>query len=129
MGVYIHPDVEDGYLNVIKTNATLLTLCKGQPATRAEAVTDSPTGKKLADVSVASGDWTLADHATTGRKATLVTKTGVPVDVTDTADHWAVVDGTRLLAVRPLPTPLALIAGNTATISGLEIRVPEAAAV
>ncbi len=129
MTIYVHPDVEDGYLNVVKTNATLVTLCKGQPATRTEAVTDYPTGKKLADVAVSSADWTLADHASTGRKATLVQKTGVPVDVSDTADHFAVVDGTRLLAVKPLATPVALLAGNTVTINGVELRVPEAVSV
>lgn len=95
MAKTVHNDVLDGALNTIKNNATLVMICSQQPTTRAEAVTTYA----LADIAVTSSDFTVADGDSGGRKVTVAAKASVTVDLTGTATHVAIVDGTRLLYV------------------------------
>ena len=95
MGKQVDDTVLDGALNIIKTNATVMHLCSGAgaPADRAAAIAAS-----LADVAVATGDFTAADD-TSGRKLTVAAKTSVPVDVGGTGTHVAIISASLLLYV------------------------------
>ncbi len=95
MAKYCNPAVEDAALNEIKNNANLMIVCTTMPTTRAEAVTTYA----LADVAVAPADFTLAPGDTSGRKATVAAKTGVPIDASGDGLFVALVDATRLLYV------------------------------
>jgi hypothetical protein len=120
MGKIVHDDVLDGALNIIKNNATLMTVCSAQPATRAEAVSTYA----LADVAVSSSDFTLANGDASGRKCTVAQKTGVTVDGSGTATHIALVDGTRLLYVTTC-TSQVLTAGNTVNVPAWDIEIAD----
>lgn len=120
MAKIVHDDVLDGALNIIKNNASLMTVCSAQPATRAEAVSTYA----LADVAVSSADFTLANGDASGRKCTVAQKTGVTVDASGTATHIALVDGTRLLYVTTC-TSQVLTAGNTVNIPAWDIEIAD----
>jgi len=120
MAKFIHDDVLDAALNIIKTNANIMTVCNAQPTTRAEAI----GSMALADVPVATGDFTLANGDTNGRKITVAAKSGVTVDVTGTATHIAICDGTRLLLVTTCASQL-LTAGNTVNIPTFDDEIAD----
>jgi len=110
MAKLVHNDVLDGALNIIKANCNIMTVCNAQPTTRDEAITTY----KLADVAMATGDFTLSVGDTNGRKMAVAQKAAVAVDVGGTANHVALCDGSRLLAVTTC-TAQVLTAGNTVT--------------
>lgn len=120
MGKSVDNDVLDGALNIIKNNCNLMTVCSAQPTTRAEAVSTYA----LADVAMASGDFTIGDGDSSGRKVTVAAQAGVPVDVTGTATHVALVDGTRLLYVTTC-TSQALTSGNTVDFPAWKIEISD----
>jgi hypothetical protein len=99
--------VLDAAHNEVKNNCNLMIACSSEPTTRTEAVTTFA----LADIAMASGDFTIADD-TSGRKCTVAAKSGVIIDASGTATHIALVDGTRLLRVTTC-TSQALTAGGT----------------
>lgn len=111
MGKLVHDDVLDGALKVIKSNANLLTVCSTQPTTRAQAI----TSYKLASIAVSASDFTIANGSSTGRKVTVGAQNSVSVDTTGSAEHVALVDGTRLLLVTTC-TKQALTSGNKVNI-------------
>lgn len=119
MAKSVHDNVLDGALNVIAA-ANLMTVCSAQPTTRTEAVTTFA----LADVAMAGGDFTNADGDTSGRKVTVGAKSGVNVDSSGTANHVALVDGTRLLYVTTC-TSQALTAANTVNFPSWKIEIAD----
>jgi hypothetical protein len=118
MGKAVHDDVIDGAHNTIKNNANLMVLCSAQPTTRAEAVTTYA----LADVAMASGDFTVADGDGSGRKVTIGAKANFPVDTSGTANHVALVDGTRLLYVTTCASQ-ALTSGNDVSTNAWKAEI------
>lgn len=94
MGKLVHDDVLDGAWNVLNS-ANLLTVCSTQPTTRSHAI----TSYKLASVAVSASDFTNANGSSGGRKCTVGAQNSVAVDATGSAEHVALVDGTRLLYV------------------------------
>lgn len=126
MTISVHDDVLDNGPEEIKGNATTVIICAGAPADLTEATTNLGTGdgKKLADVAVDSSDWSIADGSPDGRTLTFAQQTGVSVDVSGTADHLAIVDGSRLLLVLPLASSVALTQNNTTTINSFSYRIP-----
>ena len=84
--------VLDAALDEIAT-ATTLHICEGTPADFTAVGTSS-----LASVALTSGDFTKANHATSGRQVTVAAKAGVSVAETGTPGHYCLVDGTTLLA-------------------------------
>lgn len=108
MAKSVHDAVLDGAFDIIKNNCNLMTVCSAEPTTRDEAITTF----KLADVAMASGDFTILNGDTSGRKVRVAAKNSVPIDTTGTGNHIALVDGTRLLLVTTC-TAQALTAGNT----------------
>ncbi len=114
MGKKSHSDVLDGTGSVVKSNATTELVCTTEPTDRADAL-----AKALADVAVASGDFTAgADGA--GRKLTTAAKNAVPIDTSGDAQHVAWIDATRLLYVTTC-TLQALVSGGTVDIPAIDI--------
>lgn len=119
-----HDDVMDGALSVVRNNCTLMTACAGEPLTFAEANVGG--GKFLADVAMASGDFTLSNGDVSGRKLTVAQKTGVTIDASGTVDHIALLDVTnsRLLYVTTC-TAQMLTSGNSMSIAAWDIEIAD----
>lgn len=113
--------VLDAALNYIKNNCTRMVACNAQPTT----YTEGNATFALADVTMASGDFTLADD-TSGRKVTMAQKTGVTVDTTGTATYVCLLDvsNTALLYVTTA-TSQALTATNTMTFNTWKINIQD----
>lgn len=124
MAKSVHNDVLDGALNVIKNNCTRQTLCNAEPTT----YTQGNATFALADVTMASGDFTIADGASSGRKATVAAKAGVAVDTTGTGNHLALLDVTnsKLLYVTTC-TAQGVSSGGTADIGSWVIEIADPA--
>ncbi len=114
-----HSDVIDGAGAVVKANATTQLVCTTQPTDRATALANA-----LADVAVASGDFTAAADGG-GRKLTCAAKNAVPIDTGGNAQHIAWIDAVRLLYVTTC-TPQALVGGGTVDIPAIDIcKIPQ----
>ena len=92
MAKYCHPDVIDNGLSLIKTGCNQMLACSALPTDRANALTLA-----LADVVMATGDFTLAAGDVSGRKVIVAAKAAVLIDSNGSATHVALLDGTRLL--------------------------------
>lgn len=119
MGKACHADVLDGSLDVLAAG-NIMIACSAEPTSRAEAVSTYA----LADVAMVGGDYVKAAGDTSGRKSTVQPKSGVNVDSTGTANHVAVVDGTRLLYVTTC-TSQALTAGNTVDFPAWDVEIAD----
>jgi hypothetical protein len=124
MAKFVHDDVLDGALNIVKNTCTRMTACSQQPTTFAEA----NATYALADVTMTSGDFTLADGDVSGRKLTVAQKSGVTVDTDGTATHVALLDvaNTKLLYVTTCASQ-ALTSGNTMTFNAWNIEISDPA--
>ena len=112
MAKSVHDDVLDGAFDVLD-QANLMIACSAQPTSRTEAVTTYA----LADVAMTvNTDYTKANGDVSGRKVTVAAKSTVLIDVSGTATHVALVDGTRLLYVTTCTTQ-ALTANGTNTVN------------
>ena len=110
MAKYVNPTVViDGALDKIAAGNQLL-VCSSQPTTRANALSAA-----LASTSLASGDFTKANGDVSGRKITIAQKQNIPVTVSGTANHIAIIDGTNLLVVTTCDAQ-PLTSGNTVTV-------------
>lgn len=121
MGKSVHPDVLDGALSVVRSNATQMIALNGAPANYAAAVSGA-----LASVTMATGDFTLSAGATSGRKVAVAAKSDVAVSASGTADHVALLDpaNSRLLYVTTCPAQ-ALTSGGTVSLSGWSIEIAD----
>jgi hypothetical protein len=111
-------DVLDGSLNVVR-GATRMVALNGQPATYSGAFAG-----RLAEATLATGDFVLAAGDVSGRKVTIAAKSGLSVLAAGTADHIALLDvaGSRLLYVTTCPAQ-ALPAGGTVSIASWSIEI------
>lgn len=124
MGKAVHDDVLDGALNILKNNATRLTVCSTQPTT----YTEGNATYALADVTIDSTDFTNANGDTSGRKTTIGGQSAVPIDTSGTAQHVALLDvaNSKLLYVTTC-TSQALTAGGTVTTPAFDIEIADPA--
>lgn len=120
MAKSVHDDVLDGALEIIKDNCNIMTVCSTEPTTRTEAITTYALG----DAAMVTGDFTIANGDTSGRKATVGSKSSVNVDATGTGTHVALCDGSRLLYVTTC-TSQALTSGNTITFPAWDIEIAD----
>ena len=122
MGKSVNNDVLDGAFNIVKNNCTRVTLCSAEPTTYAEG----NATYALADVTVDSSDFTIADGDTSGRKVTVAAQSGVTVDTSGTATHIALLDvsGSRLLYVTTT-TSQVVTSGNTANLPAFDIEIAD----
>ena len=125
MAKSVHDDVLDGALNIIKNNCTRMVLCSAQPTTYTEA----NATYALADVTHLRRVYeALANGDTSGRKLTIAAKAAVPVDVTGTGNHVALLDvaNLKLLYVTTC-TSQAVGAGGTVDIGTWKAEIADPA--
>lgn len=106
---FFHDDVLDNGPKYIKDNCNKVVLCSAEPTTFAEANATFA----LADVAVATGDFTMQNGVTSGRRCSMAAKAAVTVDTPGAATHTAYLDTTtsKLLGQRALASSQA-IAGS-----------------
>jgi hypothetical protein len=123
MAKYANDDVMDGALDVV-AQGNVIVVCSAQPTNRTEAISTYA----LADIAVTpgdgNGDFTIADGTPNGRQLTVEAQASFAVDVTGTATHIAICDGTRLLYVTTC-TSQPLTAGNTVSTPAWKIRIAD----
>lgn len=107
--------VLDAALDKIATS-TRMTVTSAQPANFAGIAAVA-----LADVVIDGTDFTKSNGDVSGRKTTVASQSGVPVDASGTASHVCLDDGTTLLHVTTM-TNQVLTAGNTANIAAWDIE-------
>jgi hypothetical protein len=120
MAKTVHNDVLDGALNIIKDNCVNMSVCSSQPTTRTHADSTYMLGK----VSMATGDFTVADGDTSGRKVTVGAKTSVSVTNSGTATYFALYDATRLLYVTTC-TSQEVVSGNLMNTNAWDIEIAD----
>lgn len=119
MAKFVHSDVLDSGINVIKANATRMLLVKAYTIGDAYATVDANKVCEVlmttAAVGVVSGDYTLANGATGSRTLTSATKTGTASLSSGSAPnlHIAFLDATRILWVTDETSDQVITAGNT----------------
>ena len=129
MAKRVNPELIDLPLTAIRTGVGTVGPCTKQVVCSAEptSFTEANTTYKLAEVTMASGDFTIANGdgaGNTPRKVTMGAKSGVSVGTSGTANYVALVDMTnsKLLEVTTC-TSQALTAGNTANIPSWKIEI------
>lgn len=121
-------DVLDNGLDSMKAAvdavAGEMTICEGAPTTfeHADSNKGTATGKVLARV--VNPTLTIADD-TSGRKVTISAETGITIDVSGTADHIALTDGSTKLWFATTCTSQALVAGGTVDVPAWKINVQD----
>lgn len=119
---YLNDDILDNGLQALTdATSTALHICSQEPTTRTEAVTTYTLGNKSAPT---IGSPTNGDSS--GRKVVVSAITDGSVTGTATATHWAIIDGTRLLATNSLGSSQAVTSGNTFTLPAIDITFPDA---
>jgi len=122
MAKYQNDLMLDAALNYIKDNCILMVVCSSQPTTYAEATATYD----LADVTMVTGDFTLANGDTNGRKVTVAAKNTVTIDHDGNAQHIALCSGSVLLYVTTC-TAQQLYNGNTVNVPAWDIEIADAA--
>ena len=112
MGKKVDDTVLDGALNIIKNGAIRQIACSAEPANYAGVAAVA-----LADVVMASGDFTVANGDTSGRKVTMAAKSGVLIDTSGTATHVVLTDNSSVLHYVTACTSQALTANGSNTVN------------
>jgi hypothetical protein len=110
----------DASLNYIKTNSSRMVACTAQPTT----FTEANSTMKLCEVTMAPGDFTLANGVTSGRRVTVAAKNNVTVASSGTANHVALLDvaGSKLLYVTTAPAQ-PLTSGSSVSFGAWDIEI------
>ena len=112
MGKKVDDTVLDGAFNIIKNGAIRMVACSAEPANYAGIAAVS-----LADVTVASGDFTIANGDTSGRKVTVAAKSAVLIDTSGTATHIVLHDNASVMHYVTTCTSQALTANGSNTVN------------
>lgn len=122
MGKIVDDAVLDGALNIIKNNATQISVCATQPTTYTQAITTF----MLAIKSTLTGtDFTVANGDTSGRKVTVAQQATISVTNSGNADHIALCGAASTLYYVTTCTTQALTAGNTVTIPTWKVELAD----
>src|SRR3972149_7057221 len=118
MAKLVDDTVLDGALNIIKNNATQVSVCSTQPTTYTQAITTY----MLAIKSTLTGtDFTVANGDTNGRKVTMGQQSAISVTNSGDAQHVALCGVASTLYYVTTCTLQTLTAGNTVTIPAWKI--------
>ena len=121
---FIHDTALDLLLDDIQANGESLHICDTEPTDYTEATATYSLGEKVGpSIAVPS------DRGGGGREIIISAITDGAVDVTGTADFWAIVKDSatpRLLAAGDLSAPQGVTNGNTFTLTQFAIGVPDA---
>ena len=121
---FIHDTALDALLNDIQSNGESLHICSTEPTNYTEATSTYSLGEKTSPTIA-----TPTDRGGGGREIVVSAITDGAVDVTGTADYWAIVKDSatsRLLAAGDLSAPQGVTNGNTFTLTSFAIGVPDA---
>lgn len=113
--MFISPSIRDFGLNYATTNGTTVHVCSQEPTNLTEATSTYSLGSGPATVG------SPANRSPSGREVTVEVTSGGSVSANGTATHWALVDGTELLASGPLAASQVVTAGNPLTVSAAAI--------
>jgi hypothetical protein len=121
MAKRVDSTVLDAALNVIKTGAIRMTVCSQEPVTYGEIAT-----YKLAEVTTASGDFTVGAGTGQGRKLTVAAKNAIPINVTGNATHLALHNNASVMHYVTTCALQSLTAAGTVNIPlwTIEIAAP-----
>jgi hypothetical protein len=122
MAKYANDEIMDAALDVIAT-ATRMDVCSAQPANFAGIAAVA-----LADVTLDSGDFTLANGDVSGRKVTIGAQNGVLIDTSGTATHVAlsrVSDSTLLLVTTCTSQALTANGSNTVNVPAFDDEIAD----
>ena len=124
MAKSVHDDVLDGALNILKNNATRLTVCSAEPTT----YTEGNATYALADVTIDSTDFAHANGDVSGRKTTVGAQSSVTIDTSGTATHVALLDvaNSKLLYVTTC-TSQPLTSGGTVNVPAWDVEIADPA--
>lgn len=121
MGKYANDSAMDAMLSWI-ADADTVTVCSTQPTDYTQATSTY----KLADVTVSSGDFSLATGDASGRKVTIAQQANVPIDTGGTAQHVAICKSTgSVLKYVTTCSSQGLTSGGTVTIPAWDIEVAD----
>ncbi len=119
MAKSVDDSVLDAAHNEVRNNGNQQLVCAGEPANRAEAISNA-----LMTMAMVPGDYTIADGDVSGRKITVAQKADVNIDVSGTADHVAIISATTLLRVTTCPA-VTLNMGLTATVASYKAEIED----
>jgi hypothetical protein len=117
---FLNDEVLDGGLSVLDTATTTLHICSQEPVSLAEANSTYTLGNK-ASLSISAP----SNRSPNGREVTISSFSDGTVTGTGTVTHYAIVDGTRLLATNSLSASQAVTSGNTFSLGSFTIGIPD----
>jgi hypothetical protein len=118
----LHDDVLDNGLQALTDAASkVLHICSAQPSSFANVASVTLGNKTPPTVGAPQ------DGVTNGRRVVVSAITDGAVTGTGTASHWALVDGSRLLAANTLSAPQGVTDGNAFTLGAIDITIPDPA--
>lgn len=121
---FLHDTALDALLNDVYVNGESLHICSTEPTNYTEATSTYSLGEKTSPTINAQ-----SDRGGGGRECVVDAITDGAVDVSGTADYWAIVKDSatsRLLAAGDLSAPQSVTNGNTFTLTSFAIGVPDA---
>lgn len=127
MAKFVPDTTLDGFLDTIADNVDRIDICSTQPTSYTEATSTYSLGNVTVTAGDGSGDWTIGDGDSSGRKLTLAQQTGVSIGTTGSAQHIAGTNGTDTLYFVTTCTSQSVTSGNTATINTFDIEIADAA--
>lgn len=114
----------DAAFNWLRDNSIRMAACSAEPADYAGIA-----AVRLAEATVASGDFTNAVGDVSGRKVTVAAKPGVSITASGTANHVVLHNNSAILGYVTTCDPLVLTAGAGNTVSFPSWRIEIAAPV
>lgn len=111
--------VIDGAFAIVD-NAIRMAVCSAEPANYAgiAAVT-------LAEATMTSGDFTVADGDTSGRKVTVAAKSGVSITASGTATHVVLHDNSSVMLLVTTCPSQTLVSGGTVDIGSWKDEIAD----
>ena len=121
--------VLDAALSKLDTEANAIHITSQEATTYTEA-TSTSSGYSLGSatsISIGAPQDRMVNSAADGREVVLANVTGGNVSTNGTADTFAIVDTTnnRLLATGALASSQTVTSGNTFTLTGISIGIPD----
>jgi hypothetical protein len=122
MGRWVHDNVLDASLNLLRNNTQAITVNSTRPATRAEALSTY----MIVKTTTVTSTWftAAANSSASGRKVEIKAKTGLTPSSSGTADHVSLVNATssKVLYVTKCGIK-ALTTSDTVSLSSWGIHI------
>lgn len=118
--------VLDAALSKLDTEANAIHITSQEAATYTEATSTYSLGSATT-ISIGTPQDRMVNSVANGREVVLANVTGGNVSAGGNADTFAIVDTTnsRLLATGALATSQTVASGNTFTLTGISIGIPD----